>query len=352
MNARFDFSLGAFHLHAELDLAERGITAIFGPSGCGKTSLLRAISGLDKHARSEVSFAQQQWQSASRFVPTNQRSIAYVFQEASLFTHLNVQKNLEYAVKRVPANVQKIPFDQVVDLLGIGHLLGNKTHTLSGGERQRVALARAFLSSPQLLLMDEPLSALDRHAKSEILSYIEQCHRQMGIPIIYVSHALEEVSRLADYLLLMENGRITNHGPIEKMLTALNSPLALADNAESVINASVAEFDSDFNVTYLDSPLGRFTVVMSGLEFGRSVRLRLAARDISLTLEPQAGTSILNIFPATVDQIQPVGDALVTVRLLINGTAVLARVTKKSMTLMALKNGSQVFAQVKSVALV
>jgi len=352
MKARFDFFKDTFHLDVELDLAEQGITAIFGPSGCGKTSLLRAIAGLDKYTGSEVSFAQQKWQSADVFIPTDQRSVAYVFQEASLFSHLNVQENLDYAVKRVPVNVQKIPFEQVVDLLGIGHLLNQKTHTLSGGERQRVALARALLSSPQLLLMDEPLSALDQQAKSEILPYIEQCHKKMQIPVVYVSHVFEEVCRLADYLLLMENGRITKHGPVEQMLTELNSPLALCDNAESIVSATVVEFDSTYNLTYLESALGRFTVVMTGLELGSSVRLRLAARDISLTLEPQTGTSILNIFSATVDQVQTIGDALVTVRLLINDTAILARLTKKSATLMQLKPGSNVFAQVKSVALI
>ena len=352
MKISFDFSQDSFHLKADLSLPSNQVSAIFGPSGCGKTTLLRAIAGLDKQHGSEVVFGEHKWQSATNFVPTHQRSIGYVFQEASLFTHLNVQKNLDYAIKRTPVGEQKISIEQVIQLLKIDHLLKRSTHDLSGGERQRVALARTLLASPKLLLMDEPLSALDQEAKHEILTYIERCHSELGIPIIYVSHVLEEVSRIADHLVLMEQGRIIGQGSIEDMLTQLDSPLALGPDAESIVDATVAEFDNEFNVTYLESPLGRFTTTTPSLEQGKVVRLRLAARDISLTLKPQTGTSILNIFPATVDQIQTVGEALVTVRLLINHVPVLARLTKKSATLMKLESGMSVYAQVKSVALV
>jgi len=351
MKVQAEINRGSFHLCADIRLPDSGISAIFGPSGCGKTSLLRTIAGLDKHSDASVTFLNQTWQSSSVFVPPHKRSVGVVFQEASLFGHLNVQGNLDYALKRVPKHEQKIPFDQVVDLLSLSSLLNKETHVLSGGERQRVAIARALLSSPQLLLMDEPLSALDQVSKREVLNYIQLCHKQTGIPIVYVSHALDEVSQLADYLVLMECGRVVNQGSIESMLTALSSPLALGGDAESIVNATVAGFDERYHVTYLDSAIGRFTVAMSGLNLGEQARLRLAARDISLTLEPQKGSSILNIFPATVAEIKPVSDSLVTVRLTIDGVSVLARLTRKSADIMQLKAGLNVFAQVKSVAL-
>lgn len=351
MKLNIDLTKGDFNLDVDLALPERGVSAIFGPSGCGKTSLLRVIAGLDQYDGCQVRFADQCWQSAKTFVPTHQRSIAYVFQEASLFSHLSIQGNLDYAAKRVAVNTVKVSQVQVIELLGIGPLLKRDVTVLSGGERQRVAIARALVSSPQLLLMDEPLSALDQQSKHEVLHYIERCQKQMDIPIIYVSHVLEEVSRLADYLMLMDNGKITAHGQTNDMLTALNSPLAVSSEAESVVDAIVAEFDHEYGLTYLDSALGRFTVVTQQLSNGQRVRLRLAARDISLTLNPQVGTSILNIFEARVDQIIPVSDALVTVRLLVNGVPILARLTKKSATVLQLKKDLQVFAQVKSVAL-
>jgi len=274
-----------------------------------------------------------------------------VFQEASLFSHLNVQQNLDYAIKRAPKNRQPLmSFESLVELLGITSLLDKKASLLSGGERQRVALARALLSKPQLLLMDEPLSALDQKAKQQILPLIEQCQKEVGIPIIYVSHALDEVSRLADTVLLMESGKISHQGPVQDVLTGLDSPLALSPQAESLVDAQVATLDEQYHLAYLDSAIGRFAIAAQGLVRGQKVRLRLAARDISLTLDTQKDTSILNIFAAKVDHIILMDGAFVTVRLLVGATPILARLTKKSASLLSLKKGRDVYAQVKSVA--
>ncbi len=351
MKLNFNFMQGDFNLQVNLELPENGVTAIFGPSGCGKTSLLRVIAGLDTYPNSELKFADQDWQSEEQCIPTFQRSIAYVFQEASLFSHLNVQGNLDYAAKRVPADIKKVSQEQVVELLGIKHLLNHRAEILSGGERQRVAIARALISSPQLMLMDEPLSALDKQSKHEVLHYILRCQKEMGLPIIYVSHALEEVSQLADYLVLMNNGKVTLHGQLQRMLTTLESPLAVATDAESVVNAEIESYDARFDLTSLNSQIGRVLVVGKVNSSLRKIRLRFAARDISLTLHVQKDTSILNIFPATIEKIKPIGDALMIVRLQVNGVPILARITTKSAEALNLSFGQHVYAQVKSVAL-
>ena len=351
MRVCFSIRHGDFALEVDLQLPSKGITAIFGPSGCGKTTLLRAIAGLDRYPDAQIMVEGERWQSGEKFVPTHQRSVGYVFQEPSLFEHLSVSGNLNYAIKRAGKSKHEISFNQVVELLNIRSLLDRQTAMLSGGERQRVAIARALLSQPKLLLMDEPLSALDKSSKQSILKYIQRCHEQTGVPILYVSHELEEVAQLADYLVLMGNGSVEQQGRVTQMLTQFDSPLALVDDAEAIIDASVADYDESYGVTYLESELGRFTVAIPDLQRGDVVRIRLAARDISLTLDVQTGTSILNIFAATIDQIKSINSALVIVRLLINDVPVLARITRKSASLMELKVGMTVYAQVKSVAL-
>jgi molybdate transport system ATP-binding protein len=268
-----------------------------------------------------------------------------------LFAHLNVRRNLEYGLKRVPRKQRKVALEQAVELLGIASLLERKPTGLSGGERQRVAIARAVAVSPRLLLMDEPLASLDVNRKQEILPYIESLHNELDIPVIYVSHSPDEVARLADYLVLLEAGRVVGAGGIHAMLTRLDSPLAHGGDAESLIDAAVAGHDDTYHLTHLDFPGGRFTVIRKPLPVGSAVRLRVAARDVSLTLEHQSGTSILNIFPATIDELIPEGDAQVTVRLLVAGVPMLARVTRKSASVLDLKPGKSVYAQAKSVAL-
>lgn len=342
---------GAFTLDVGLSVPARGVTALFGPSGCGKTTLLRAIAGLERHPGGSVVMDGVTWQRDDSFVPPHRRPIGYVFQEASLFPHLSVRRNLEYGVKRVPARERKVSLEQAIDLLGIGHLLERKPDGLSGGERQRVAIARALAVSPRLLLMDEPLASLDRARKQEIMPFLESLGHELDIPVLYVSHAAREVARLADHLVLLDDGRVQAQGVIGDMLTRFDLPLAVGSDAEAVIDATVAEHDDRYDLTYLDFAGGRFTVTRRPLALGDSVRLRIAARDVSLTLAHQSDTSILNIFPAVVDELTNQGRSQITVRVLVHGLPLLARVTRKSASLLDLKPGKQVYAQAKSVAL-
>ncbi|RDH85581.1 MAG: molybdenum ABC transporter ATP-binding protein [endosymbiont of Escarpia spicata] len=351
IEARFLIKRDDFTLDADFTVPAQGISAIFGASGCGKTTLLRAIAGLEQPARGYLKIAGEVWQDGERFLPPHQRPLGYVFQEASLFPHLSVLGNLKYGYKRLPPEARRVDFDQAVTLLGIAPLLARRPEGLSGGERQRVAIARALLTSPRLLLMDEPLAALDRQSKTEILPFLERLHEELSIPVLYVSHAPDEVARLADQLVLLEQGRVRASGPIGEMLTRVDLPLAHGDEAEAIVEATVAEHDEAFHLAHLEFPGGRFTVARKDLPLGQPVRLRLLARDVSLSLERHEGTSILNIFPAKVETLADENPAQLMVRLDAGGVPILSRITRKSATILALEPGKPVYVQVKTVAL-
>lgn len=351
IEARFHIERDAFDMDVDLSVPAHGVTALFGPSGCGKTTLLRAIAGLERHGGGFLKVGNSIWQDRDVFLPPHRRPIGYVFQEASLFPHLSVRGNLDYGKKRVPDSERLLPLDQAIALLGIEPLLERKPNSLSGGERQRVAIARALAVSPRLLLMDEPLASLDLQRKQEILPYIESLRRELEIPVIYVSHLPDEVARLADHMVLLEAGRVRASGSVQELLTRLDLPLAHGLDAESMVEATVSGHDEEFQLTYLDFSGGRVTVARRDIPVGRSVRLQIAARDVSLTLARQTDTSILNVFAATVEAMSPEGGAQVTVRLKAGDVSLLARVTRKSATHLGIKPGSDVYAQVKSVAL-
>lgn len=226
IEARFFIHRRAFVLDVDLKIPSEGVTALFGPSGCGKTTLLRAIAGLERHHHGFLKVNDIIWQDTNCFIPTHGRPLSYVFQEASLFTHLTVQRNLEYGFKRVPRDERKISLNDAIELLSIGHLLDHKPNTLSGGERQRVAIARALAVSPKLLLMDEPLAALDWASKEEILSCLESLHDELKIPVLYVSHTIEEIARLADHLIMLKSGRVVAAGTVNEMWNRLGIPSA------------------------------------------------------------------------------------------------------------------------------
>ena len=351
IEARFKSERHNFNLDIDLCVPAQGITAVFGPSGSGKTSLLRAIAGLDFYATGFLKVGDTLWQRDNLFIPPHQRSIAYVFQEASLFAHLTVRGNLEYGLKRVPVVARKVSLEKAIDLLGISQLLERKPDKLSGGECQRVAIARALAVSPSLLLMDEPLAGLDSKLKQEVLPYIETLHQELAIPVLYVSHVTDEVVRLANHLVLLNDGSIQAAGAIADMLTRFDLPLAHDDAAAAMVEAVVADHDDNYHLTRLDFAGGQIFVTQQAMQIGDPVRLRLAARDISLTLTRQSGTSILNIFPAIVDAITAEGQAQMMVRLLVAGIPILSRVTQKSATELNLQPGKVVYVQVKSVAL-
>jgi molybdate transport system ATP-binding protein len=349
---QFHGSLGAFRLEVAFHCPMRGITALFGPSGCGKTTTLRCVAGLQRMA-GFLRIGSEVWQDDARrlFRRPHERSLGYVFQEASLFPHLSVRKNLEYGLTRIPAPDRRVTLDEAVELLGVQGLLQRPPGSLSGGQRQRVAIARALLTSPRLLLMDEPLASLDRRSKHDILPYLERLHEELAMPVLYVSHAPDEVARLADHLVLLDNGAVRACGPLRELRTRLDLARDLGAEADAVVEARVAAHDEDFHLSYLDFSGGRFSITRYDLPVGRAVRLRILARDVSITLEPQRGTSILNIFPAVIEELAEEGAALMLVRLDLAGTPILAMITRKSAEALALGPGKQVYAQVKSVAL-
>ncbi|MDC1038799.1 molybdenum ABC transporter ATP-binding protein [Candidatus Thioglobus sp.] len=350
IECKLNIQLEGFKLDAKFTIPDKGITVVFGPSGSGKTTLLRAIAGLE---RSDVGFLKvgdSIWQSNHNFVPTHKRQIGYVFQDAALFDHLNVESNLNYVIKR-KTGLTKDFIDSIYTLLDIKPLINRSTIQLSGGEKQRVAIARALLTKPKILLLDEPLSALDLKRKNEILPYLDNLHSQLEIPILYVTHSQDETSRLADHLILIEDGKIIGNGPINEMLTRFDLPLSHSGDAISIFDARVISRDTDFNLMHLEFKGGQFIVPDNKLTIGSLVRIRVAARDVSITKKKQVDTSILNIFPAVVEEMVPEGDAQVMVRLTLKGVVLLACLTKKSAISLKLNKGSSVFVQVKSVAI-
>ena len=350
IECKIKIQLEGFILDAKFTIPDKGITVVFGPSGSGKTTLLRAIAGLE---RSDVGFLKvgdSIWQSNHNFVPTHKRQIGYVFQDAALFDHLNVESNLNYVIKR-KTGLTKDFIDSIYTLLDIKPLINRSTIQLSGGEKQRVAIARALLTKPKILLLDEPLSALDLKRKNEILPYLDNLHSQLEIPILYVTHSQDETSRLADHLILIEDGKIIGNGPINEMLTRFDLPLSHSGDAISIFDARVISRDTDFNLMHLEFKGGQFIVPDNKLTIGSLVRIRVAARDVSITKKKQVDTSILNIFPAVVEEMVPEGDAQVMVRLTLKGVVLLACLTKKSAISLKLNKGSSVFVQVKSVAI-
>ncbi|HSV50500.1 MAG TPA: molybdenum ABC transporter ATP-binding protein [Burkholderiaceae bacterium] len=351
--ARFCIAYPGFALDVDLRLPGRGVSALFGPSGCGKTTCLRAIAGLERARGAYLEVSGEIWQDDAKgqFLPTHRRPLGYVFQEASLFAHLTVRGNVEYGMKRVPKAERRVSLAQAVDLLGIGPLMDRKPQALSGGERQRVGMARALATSPRLLLLDEPLAALDAARKADILPYLERLHSQLDIPVLYVSHALDEVARLADHLVLLDAGRVTASGPTRELLTRLDLPLAHGDTAGAVIEGTVQDHDAVDHLTRIAFDGGSLLLASTlARPIGQRVRLRVQARDVSLTLEAQSGTSILNILPAAVTSVSADSPGQAMVALDAGGVRLLARLTQRSVHTLQLAPGLPVHAQIKGVA--
>jgi molybdate transport system ATP-binding protein len=366
IHARLSLAHPGFELDVDLQLPGKGVTVLFGPSGCGKTTVLRALAGLGL-ARGRVALPDEVWQDDAQGVwrPTHQRAMAYVFQEASLFPHLSVRDNLDYGRRRVPPAQRRITLDEAAAMLGIAHLLARSPEALSGGERQRVAIARALLTSPRLLLMDEPLSALDAARKAEILPYLERLNREAGVPVVYVTHAIDEAARLADHLVLLEAGRVKAAGPVAELLSRLDLMPSQVDEAAAVIDATVVGHDEAFGQSQLDLAGWPFWVGISKVPAGQRVRARVLARDVSVALSQARDSSILHILPCTIVALRDDGVDRVTLQLRVQPASegavsddarplplLLARLTRRSVAQLQLVAGQTVFAQVKGAALI
>ena len=353
VRARLQLHYPDFALDVDLALPGHQVSALFGPSGSGKTTCLRAIAGLERAPGGYVQVNGDVWQDDARglFVPTHQRPLGYVFQEPSLFAHLTVAQNMSYGMKRVPLVQRRVSLAQAVELLGLEPLMQRSPATLSGGERQRVAIARALATSPRILLMDEPLAALDGKRKAEILPYLERLHGELDIPVLYVSHAPDEVARLAEHLVLLEAGKVVASGATFDLMTRLDLPLAHGDAAGAVIDVTIERHDANYHLTLASFGGGQLSVPAQSTAVGQRIRVRIQARDVSLTLQRQTDTSVLNILPATVTGLASDSPGQVMVRLDAGGTPLLARITHKSADALELVLGQAVFAQVKGVAI-
>lgn len=346
-------ALSDFNLSLNLDLPVTGVSAVLGASGSGKTTLLRCIAGLEVPEHGRLSVNGNVWFDSQLGinVPTYERRIAYVFQEPSLFPHLSVKKNIEYGLKRTAVKQRQFDQSMVTEILEITHLLMRSPNRLSGGERQRVAIARAILISPNLLLMDEPLASLDSGSKQAILPYIARLRDEMKIPIIYVTHSLDEVIELSDYLVLLEKGRVSAQGLPSELLVQQSLPLAGKGDAAAIVDTTIESHDITFQLTYLRFSGGVIAIEHRDLPIGSKVRVVIKARDVSLTLARPEKTSILNCFKARILGVDPDTEAQNIVRLKVGQTILLAKVTLKSIRLLELKAGLVVYVQVKSAAI-
>lgn len=343
--------LGAFSVEASFS-SDRGVTALFGRSGSGKTSLINIISGLLRPDSGRLAFNGDVLVDSDNriFVPAHRRRFGYVFQEARLFPHLSVRRNLSYGRWFARRNNDGPNFNHIVDLLGVGALLDRAPTNLSGGEKQRIAIGRALLSDPRLLLMDEPLAALDEERKAEILPYLERLRDETAIPIVYVSHSVAEVARLANKVIILENGRISASGDAA---TILSVPSSAVDRREAgaVIDGIVGSTDAEHQITVIRAGNAEIRVPRLDAGAGKAVRLHIAARDVMLATSKPEGLSALNILPGNIMEIGEATQGMVDIRLDCGGVTIVSRVTALSRNMLALMVGKPVHAVIKSVAL-
>ncbi|AWM92480.1 molybdenum ABC transporter ATP-binding protein [Pseudomonas sp. 31-12] len=355
IHTRLKLRYSGFALKVDLQLPGRGVTALYGHSGSGKTTCLRCIAGLERAEQGFIRVNDEVWQDSDKgiFVPPHKRALGYVFQEASLFPHLSVLANLEFGLKRIPKQQRRVDMAHATELLGIGHLLDRHPQHLSGGERQRIGIARALLTSPKLLLMDEPLAALDSQRKNEILPYLQRLHDELDIPVLYVSHSQDEVARLADHIVLLSDGKALASGPIGETLARLDLPLALGDDAGVVIEGHVSAYDPHYQLLTLQLPDTNMSIRVTHAPMtpGQALRCKVQARDVSLSLQGVEHSSILNRLPVTViSEIGADNAAHVLIRLNAAGTPLLARITRYSRDQLGVHPGQQLWAQIKAVA--
>lgn len=344
-----------FALEVQLELPTNGITILFGPSGSGKTTLLRSIAGLESKSMGVVRIGSDLWQSTKQniFIPTYKRSLGYVFQEASLFEHLNVQKNINFGISDEQEPESKKNLDTVIELLGIGHLLNRSVHQLSGGEKQRVAIARALATNPSILLMDEPLAALDFSRKQEVIPWLQRLRDELKIPIIYVTHSIDEAMRLGNYLVVLDHGQVKQSGALLKAFSSLDQSMIPGNDLSVIIEGVVAQIDAQWGLAKVQFEGGYFWVADRGLVIGTMVRLRIMSQDVSISTQEPSHTSIQNCLPAQIIEfLEATHHSQLMVRLKLGGEFVLAQITKRASDALSLKVGDEVWLQVKSVSLI
>jgi molybdate transport system ATP-binding protein len=357
IRGRFHGTVGKFQLDAAFEAPARGFTALFGPSGCGKTTVLRCAAGLLRLTDGYFSIEDEVWQDGSIFRPPYRRAIGYVFQEASLFAHMSVRRNLLYGQRRaVAAGAEtKIQFDEVANLLGIEHLLERLPLRLSGGERQRVALGRALLSQPKLLLMDEPLSALDRFTKEDILPYLERIHDSLAIPVLYVSHDVSEVERLADHIVLLDRGQVVASGPLRDIQSNPGSALARLPDAAVSLDCEISDQDANYGLTKLTVNGATLLVPAVKAAIGERRRAVISASDVSLALSAAGCSTILNCLEGRILSAERDGTYQINVAIGLGtdgtGDRILAHITRMSWDALGLTEGSLIVAQIKTIAL-
>jgi molybdate transport system ATP-binding protein len=343
--------LGGFSLDASFETSGR-LTALFGPSGSGKTSLVNLIGGLLRPDEGRIAADGRVLVDTARgvFVPKHRRRIGYVFQDARLFPHMTVSQNLRFGRFFTPASERYADWDGVVDLLGIGHLLDRKPNSLSGGEKQRVAIGRALLASPKLILMDEPLASLDDRRKAEIMPYIERLRDETKIPIVYVSHSVAEVARLATDMVVLDGGKVTAAGPTSEILQRLDLlPEEERGEGGAVLDMRVTSRDEAFGMSTLVSTAGEIHVAGLDAAPGSTVRVRIRARDVIIATERPRGISALNILPGKIAGVASGNGHFADVSIDCNGEIISARITRQSAEMLGLAHGLPVFAVVKSV---
>ena len=344
-----------FELNVDLSLPSTGITVLFGPSGSGKTTLLRCVAGLERPAKGLVRVASELWQddASGVYVPTWQRDLGFVFQEASLFEHLKVQDNLVFGLKRSKKPGAQKALARAIELLGIGHLLHRESAHLSGGEKQRVAIARALATQPRLLLLDEPLAALDLARRHDILPWLERMRDELSVPMLYITHSTDEVARLADHLVVLDKGSVKVSGLAQDLLARVEGPAIVGEDAGVVLRGKVVQRDAVWHLAQIEFPGGLIWARDVGMALGKPVRLRVLARDISITAHETRDTSIQNHIQG---QIEAIADdshpSQALVRIRCGESILLGRVTKRAIDALNVGVGDAIWAQVKSVAVI
>ncbi|MEQ1635254.1 MAG: molybdenum ABC transporter ATP-binding protein [Methylococcales bacterium] len=353
ITARFQLQFANFQLAVDLSLPGAGITVLFGHSGSGKTTLLRCIAGLQRAPQGFLQINGNTWQDSESdfFLPTHKRSLGYVFQEASLFPHLTVAENLQFGLKRIAKSSANVNLQQTLELLGIEHLLSRMPERLSGGERQRVAIARALALNPEILLMDEPLASLDAKRKQELLPYFMRLHQELHIPILYVTHSQQEVAQLADYLVILAEGKVVATGSLPETLSRLDLPLSQDQQAATVWEGKIIGHELDYHLTRAAFEGEMLSLPAIDAEIGSPLRVQIFARDVSIALEAPKASSILNVLAATISGLvdDQAGQSLVQLK--VSKQFLLALITRKSRLLLGLQIGMAVYVQIKGTSI-